>query len=124
MLSVKDLRNLEQILKTFLPDKKIHNPNSLASSEKRRKKINPAQGTGKVSSTEGGKLGKKSLLIFDDCGPFPTKEESLEAAPLNKWFVENYSVGGHPSCRTCTSSIKLHQLCIRWELPTNFNYNF
>ena len=121
LLSSKDWRNLEQILKTFLSDRKINNPNSLASSEKRRKKQNPAKATGKESLTEGKTLGKKSALVFDDSGPFSTKEASLEAAPSNKWFAEKYSVGGHPSCRTCTSSIKLQQICLRWESTTNLS---
>lgn len=82
-LSVKDRRNLEQILKTFISDRKIQNPNSLANSEKIRKKRNHAKGTGRISLTEGEILGKKSRLFFDEPGPFLTKEESLKAAPSN-----------------------------------------
>ena len=115
LLSAKDWRNLEPILKTFQSDRQILNPNSLVSSDKNRKNRKPARGTEKDSLSEGKTLGKKSTLFFDNAGPFPTKEESLEAAPLNKWFAEKYSVGGHPSCRTCTSSIKLQQVCLRWE---------
>jgi hypothetical protein len=116
LLSSKDWRNLEQILKTFQSDRRILNPNSLAGSEKNRKKKKlPAKGTGKEVLNQEKTLGKKSTLCFDNPGPFPTKEESLEAAPSNKWFVEKYSVGGHPSCRTCTSTIKLQQVCLRWE---------
>ena len=74
----------------------------------------------KGSQKRSQKLGKTSTLCFDNPGPFQSKEESLEVAPPNKWFAEKYSVGGHPSCRTCNTGIKQHQLCIRWEKVKTF----
>ena len=112
LLTTKDWGNLKSLLETYEPNRKIQNPNSLTVPDiPRQKKRLPVAGK---EDLNGGKvLGKKSTLCFNNPGPFLTKEESLNAAPLNKWYAEKYSVGGHPSCRTCTSPIKQQQVCIR-----------
>ena len=118
-LTKKDENNLKLILSTFNSSRKVQNTHIYAQNRSQRKeKSNTNDDTKK-------KLTKMSTLQIPVKGPFLSKDLGLDAAPENKWYVEKYSVGGHPKCRTCSKPIRNLDLCIRTDaayciiLPTS-----